>query len=312
SSISRRMGKKILELRNISDSRGGKQILKDYSLEIVKGARFGVIGPNGSGKSTLLEILTGNLSPDSGEVDTGVNTVFGYYDQMSSRLPADKTPLEYMSDISEQIVLSPDYVVTPARFLELFGFPSSFHRLPIRILSGGERRRLYLLSTLVRNLNFLVLDEPTNDLDIDTLRRLEQYVLDFSGCVISVSHDRAFLDRTCTELIVMPGAVRFEGTYSDYRESLSADTPRKADAPAPASDTRKRERSKKGLSYKETKELEQLTADIENLEQEKQELEDFFSTGEADIGGLKQKRYKEISEKLAQLYPRWEELAEMA
>ena len=312
SSISRRMGKKILELRNISVSRGGKQILKDYSLEFVKGARFGVIGPNGSGKSTLLEILTGNLSPDSGEVDTGVNTVFGYYDQMSSRLPADKTPLEYMSDISEQIVLSSDYVVTPARFLELFGFPSSFHRLPIRILSGGERRRLYLLSTLVRNPNFLVLDEPTNDLDIDTLRRLEQYVLDFSGCVISVSHDRAFLDRTCTELIVMPGAVRFEGTYSDYRESLSADTPKKTDAPAPASDTRKRERSKKGLSYKETKELEQITADIENLEQEKQELEDFFSTGEADIGGLKQKRYKEISEKLAQLYPRWEELAEMA
>ncbi|MBR6348185.1 MAG: ABC-F family ATP-binding cassette domain-containing protein [Spirochaetales bacterium] len=312
SSISRRMGKKILELRNISVSRGGKQILKDYSLEFVKGARFGVIGPNGSGKSTLLEILTGNLSPDSGEVDTGVNTVFGYYDQMSSRLPADKTPLEYMSDISEQIVLSSDYVVTPARFLELFGFPSSFHRLPIRILSGGERRRLYLLSTLVRNPNFLVLDEPTNDLDIETLRRLEQYVLDFSGCVISVSHDRAFLDRTCTELIVMPGAVRFEGTYSDYRESLSADTPKKTDAPAPASDTRKRERSKKGLSYKETKELEQITADIENLEQEKQELENFFSTGEADIGGLKQKRYKEISEKLAQLYPRWEELAEMA
>ena len=137
-------------------------------------------------------------------------------------------------------------------------------------------------------------------------------MLDFSGCVISVSHDRAFLDRTCTELIVMPGAVRFEGTYSDYRESLSADTPKKNDALAPASDTRKRERSKKGLSYKETKELEQLTADIENLEQEKQELEDFFSTGEADIGGLKQKRYKEISEKLAQLYPRWEELAEMA
>ena len=312
SSISRRMGKKILELKNISVSRGGKQILKDYSLEFVKGARFGVIGPNGSGKSTLLEILTGNLSPDCGEVDTGVNTVFGYYDQMSSRLPADKTPLEYMSDISEQIVLSSDYVVTPARFLELFGFPSSFHRLPIRILSGGERRRLYLLSTLVRNPNFLVLDEPTNDLDIDTLRRLEQYVLDFSGCVISVSHDRAFLDRTCTELIVMPGAVRFEGTYSDYRESLSSDIPKKNDAPAPASDTRKRERSKKGLSYKETKELEQITSDIENLEQEKQELEDFFSTGEADIGGLKQKRYKEISEKLEQLYPRWEELAEMA
>ena len=312
SSIGRRLGKKILELKGVGISRGGKELFEGFDLEFTKGQRFGVIGPNGSGKSTLLEILTGNLSPDAGEVDTGVNTVFGYYDQMSSRLPADKTPLEYMSDIGAQIVLAKDYVVTPARFLELFGFPSSFHRLPIRILSGGEKRRLYLLSTLVRNPNFLVLDEPTNDLDIDTLRRLEQYILDFSGCVISVSHDRAFLDRTCTELIIMPGATRFEGNYSDYRASLPDTAPRKADDAAPARDTRVRERTKKGLSYREAKELEQVTADIESLEQEKQELEDFFSTGEADIGGLKQKRYKEITEKLAKLYPRWEELAEMA
>ena len=312
SSIGRRLGKKILELKGVGISRGGKKLFEGFDLEFTKGQRFGVIGPNGSGKSTLLEILTGNLSPDAGEVDTGVNTVFGYYDQMSSRLPADKTPLEYMSDIGAQIVLAKDYVVTPARFLELFGFPSSFHRLPIRILSGGEKRRLYLLSTLVRNPNFLVLDEPTNDLDIDTLRRLEQYILDFNGCVISVSHDRAFLDRTCTELIIMPGATRFEGNYSDYRASLPDIAPRKADETTPSRDTRVRERTKKGLSYREAKELEQVTADIESLEQEKQELEDFFSTGEADIGGLKQKRYKEITEKLAKLYPRWEELAEMA
>ncbi|MBR5668325.1 MAG: ABC-F family ATP-binding cassette domain-containing protein, partial [Spirochaetales bacterium] len=216
SSISRRMGKKILKLTDVSVHRGDRQILSGFNLEFVKGQRFGVIGENGSGKSTLLEVLTGNLAPDSGEVDTGLNTVFGYYDQMSMHLPLDKSPLEYLSEIGEQIVLSSDYVVTPARFLELFGFPSSFHRLPIRILSGGERRRLYLLSTLVKNPNFLVLDEPTNDLDIDTLRRLEQYILDFNGCVISVSHDRAFLDRTCTELIVMPQAIRFEGNYSDY------------------------------------------------------------------------------------------------
>ena len=316
SSITRRMGKKILELKNVQVSRGGKKILEDFNLEFVKGQRFGVIGPNGSGKSTLLEVLTGNLKVDSGEVDTGLNTVFGYYDQSSINLPLDKTPLEFFSEISEMIVVSSDYVVTPARFLELFGFPASFHRLPIRVLSGGERRRLYLLSTLVRNPNFLVLDEPTNDLDIDTLRRLEQYILDFSGCVISVSHDRAFLDRTCTELIIMPQAHRFEGTYSDYHES-QLQSQAKAEAPKPAQSSqdarqgRQKER-KKGLSFKEAREFEQLTEAIETLETQKKELEDFFSTGKADTDGSKQKQYRRIIEELSKSYERWEKLAELA
>ena len=288
---------------------------EDFNLEFIKGQRFGVIGENGSGKSTLLEVMTGNLAPDKGEVDTGVNTVFGYYDQTSMHLPLDKTPLEFLSDISEAIVLSSDYVVTPARFLELFGFPSSFHRLPIRILSGGERRRLYLLSTLVRNPNFLVLDEPTNDLDIDTLRRLEQYILDFPGCVISVSHDRAFLDRTCTELIIMPGAKRFEGTYSDYHESqLSAknDTPKQEQSKQNQRTIRERDNQKKGLSFKEKREFEELTATIEDLETEKQELESFFSSGKIDTSGENQKRYSEICTELEKSYPRWEELAQFA
>ena len=315
SSISRRMGKKILNIKNVSVSRGDKQILKDFNLEFIKGQRFGVIGENGSGKSTLLEILTGNLPPDSGEVDTGVNTVFGYYDQMSMHLPLDKTPLEYLSEIGEQIVLSSDYVVTPARFLELFGFPSSFHRLPIRVLSGGERRRLYLLSTLVRNPNFLVLDEPTNDLDIDTLRRLEQYILDFNGCVISVSHDRAFLDRTCTELIIMPDATRFEGNYSDYHaEQLKNknNSPKVEDNKKNSRVERKSDNQKKGLSFKEQREFEQLTQTIEDLETEKSELEDFFSSGQVDTDGSKQRRYREVTENLDSGYLRWEELAERA
>lgn len=314
SSIARRMGKKILELKNVSASRGGRQILKDFNLEFVKGQRFGVIGENGSGKSTLLEVMTGNLSPDSGTVDTGVNTVFGYYDQNSVNLPLDKTPIEYLSDISELIVLSSDYAVTPARFLELFGFPTSFHRLPISVLSGGEKRRLYLLSTLVRNPNFLVLDEPTNDLDIDTLRRLEQYILDFNGCVISVSHDRAFLDRTCTELIIMPEARRFEGNYTDYHESVQAQG--KVSAPTAESQnkdqSRRRDHQKKGLSFKEKREFEDLTAEIEALETEKQELEDFFTSGQVDQGGQRQRRYNEIGQRLEDCYPRWETLAELA
>ncbi|MBQ3697222.1 MAG: ABC-F family ATP-binding cassette domain-containing protein [Spirochaetales bacterium] len=314
SSIARRMGKKILELKDVSASRGGRQILKGFNLEFVKGQRFGVIGENGSGKSTLLEVMTGNLSPDSGTVDTGVNTVFGYYDQNSVNLPLDKTPIEFLSDISELIVLSSDYAVTPARFLELFGFPTSFHRLPISVLSGGEKRRLYLLSTLVRNPNFLVLDEPTNDLDIDTLRRLEQYILDFNGCVISVSHDRAFLDRTCTELIIMPEARRFEGNYTDYHESVQAQG--KVSAPTAESQNkdqnRRRDHQKKGLSFKEKREFEDLTAEIEALETEKQELEDFFTSGQVDQGGQRQRRYNEIGQRLEACYPRWETLAELA
>ena len=315
SSISRRMGKKILNLKGVSVSRGNRVILSDFNLEFVKGQRFGVIGENGSGKSTLLEVLTGNLAPDSGEVDTGINTVFGYYDQMSMHLPLEKTPLEYLSEIGEQIVLSADYVVTPARFLELFGFPSSFHRLPIRVLSGGERRRLYLLSTIVRNPNFLVLDEPTNDLDIDTLRRLEQYILDFNGCVISVSHDRAFLDRTCTELIIMPQARRFEGTYSDYhQEQLNTknNSLKTVETKQNTKVEKKSENQKKGLSFKEQREFEQLTQAIEDLETQKQELEDFFSSGHVDSDGSRQKRYKEVTENLDSSYLRWEELAERA
>ena len=315
SSISRRMGKKILNLKGVSVSRGNRVILSDFNLEFVKGQRFGVIGENGSGKSTLLEVLTGNLAPDSGEVDTGINTVFGYYDQMSMHLPLEKTPLEYLSEIGEQIVLSADYVVTPARFLELFGFPSSFHRLPIRVLSGGERRRLYLLSTIVRNPNFLVLDEPTNDLDIDTLRRLEQYILDFNGCVISVSHDRAFLDRTCTELIVMPQARRFEGTYSDYHQEqlhTKNNSLKIVETKQNTKVEKKSENQKKGLSFKEQREFEQLTQAIEDLETQKQELEDFFSSGQVDSDGSRQKRYKEVTEDLDSSYIRWEELAERA
>ncbi len=315
SSISRRMGKKILNLKGVSVSRGNRVILSDFNLEFVKGQRFGVIGENGSGKSTLLEVLTGNLAPDSGEVDTGINTVFGYYDQMSMHLPLEKTPLEYLSEIGEQIVLSADYVVTPARFLELFGFPSSFHRLPIRVLSGGERRRLYLLSTIVRNPNFLVLDEPTNDLDIDTLRRLEQYILDFNGCVISVSHDRAFLDRTCTELIVMPQARRFEGTYSDYHQEqlhTKNNSLKIVETKQNTKVEKKSENQKKGLSFKEQREFEQLTQTIEDLETQKQELEDFFSSGQVDSDGSRQKRYKEVTEDLDSSYIRWEELAERA
>ena len=312
SSIQRRLGKKILKLDNISVTRGINTVIKDFSLEFIKGQRFGVIGPNGSGKTTLLEVITSNLVPQSGTVDTGINTVFGYYDQMSDKLPLNKTPLEFFSDISENIVLANDYSVSPARFLELFGFPSTFHRQPIGILSGGEKRRLNLLSTLVKNPNFLVFDEPTNDLDIDTLRRLEQYVLDFEGCVICVSHDRAFLDRTCNELIVMPHAQRFEGNYSDWHEKqLKEEEVKKTSAKKQSTQSKQQNREKKGLSFKEQKEFEALENTIEETEARISELENLFSNGTQDRDGSMQKEYSSLKNNLEKYYERWEELTSL-
>ncbi len=318
SSITRRLGKKILELKNVSAKRGDKTIIQDLSIEFVKGMRLGVIGPNGSGKSTLLDLITGHLQACSGIVDTGINTAFGYYDQKSAKLPLSKTMLEYIEDIGENIQISQGFSVTPSRFLELFGFPSSFHRLPISILSGGEKRRLYLLATLVSNPNFLVLDEPTNDLDIDTLCRLEQYITDFQGCVISVSHDRAFLDRTCSELIVMPGASRFEGNYTDYKtyEIQQANLTKTAKTSTQVKSSSAKQtiaqNKKKGLSFKEKKEFEDISAKIEELEEKKSELENFFSSGKPDTLGERTKEYAKVNSELESLYKRWEELAELA
>lgn len=316
SSVTRRLGKKILELKNVSAMRGDKTIIQNLSIEFVKGMRIGIIGPNGSGKSTLLDLITGNFKASSGEVDTGVNTAFGYYDQKSSKLPLEKTMLEYISEIGENITISQGFSVTPARFLELFGFPSSFHRLPIGILSGGEKRRLYLLATLVSNPNFLVLDEPTNDLDIDTLCRLEQYITDFQGCVVAVSHDRAFLDKTCSELIIMPNSIRFEGSYSDYKayETATESSAKNSNAKqsSQANTRTMAHNKKKGLNFNEKKEFEAISAKIEELETRKGELENFFSSGQADILGEKAKEYNKTNEQLEDLYKRWEELAELA
>lgn len=311
SSLQRRMGKKILELENVSLTRGELRILDNFNLEFIKGQRIGVIGPNGSGKTTLLDVITSNLPVDSGTVDTGVNTVFGYYDQNSAHLPADKTPLEFFSDISEHIALAPGYTVSAAKFLELFGFPSSFHRIPIDTLSGGEKRRLYLLSRLLANPNFLVLDEPTNDLDMDTLSRLEQYILDFAGCVVCVSHDRAFLDRICDELIVMPGATRFEGCYSEWHsaEKEAQKSVRTESVKVTASENRRLTPAKKGLSFKEQREFEATEARIEETETEIASIEADFSSGKPDLNGSLTQHYNALKSELEGLYSRWEELS---
>lgn len=323
SSSSRRMGKKILEVKAISKSYGDSPIITDFSYSFTKGQKIGVVGPNGSGKSTLLDMLCGHLQPDSGEIDKGVNTVFGYYDQGGRNLASDKAILEFIQDISERITLSEGQTVTAARFLEIFGFDASMHRSSIASLSGGERRRLYLVSRLVSDPNFLMLDEPTNDLDLPTMENLEQYVQDFAGCTLVVSHDRAFLDLTCDELFVldMEGEVSFyPGPYSEWRGFVQAQKDEeqqqqnlaRRESPAKG-ESGSRKSEKKGLSFREKKELDELEEKMEALQGLQALLEASFSDGqETELGTLAERteRYHTNSTKLEKMEDRWLELSE--
>lgn len=314
-SQSRRMGKKILEAKHLGKSYGGQAVIRDFSFSFSKGARIGVIGPNGSGKSTLLDLLCGYLEPDEGELDKGVNTVFAYYDQGGRALVSDKHILEYVEDIAEQVVLGPNQVVSAAKFLELFGFPASMHRQSIASLSGGEKRRLYLVSRLLSNPNFLLLDEPTNDLDLPTMENLEQYIQDFAGCVLIVSHDRAFLDLTCDELFILAddGSVTYETMrYSQWREREKEKPVKAAQGESPPPVQNKRS-EKKGLSFREQKEFETIEATIETMQQHLANLEASFADARPTQEGTlaeRTERYHALRNELENLEERWLELAQ--
>ena len=318
SSRERRLGKKILEINSIGKGYDGKKLFSDFSFSFVKGMKIGLIGDNGSGKSTLLDIITGKLAPDEGSVDIGVNTVFGYYDQAGRDLFGEKTVMEYILDIAEKICLADGEIVSAARFLELFGFPQSMHRSPINLLSGGERRRLYLISMLVKNPNFLVLDEPTNDLDLATMENLEEYCTSFSGCLVICSHDRTFLDITTDMLFVIEdGAISlYPGHYSewkDWKKEKEDETKKASSAGKEKKDTRP-VREKKGLSYKEKKEKESLELEIAQLEEEKAQLETSFSTiSPDDYKKLNENtcRYQEIGKLIDEKTSRWLYLEEL-
>lgn len=317
-SIDRRLGKKVLRLEHITKAYGDHLLFRDFSYDFLAGERIGLIGPNGCGKSTLLDIITGVVKPDSGTVDVGVNTVFGYYDQRGRNLPEAKTITEYITDIAERIRLSQDEVVSPARFLELFGFPEKMQRLPIARLSGGERRRLYLVSTLITNPNFLLLDEPTNDLDLETMENLESYIQDFSGCALVVSHDRAFLDQACDHQFILGdkegNVINWPGSYTDWHDQQTQSQPEQPSTTQ--SKQQKREhQEKKGLSYKEAEEYQSLTKKIDQLTKEQQTLEASFSTPQpTELGTLQErtKRYDQNKQLLSTMEDRWLELAEKA
>lgn len=319
SSLERRLGKKILDLTDVSKSYDDRTLFSDFTFSFTKGMKIGLVGDNGSGKSTLLDIMDGRILPDRGTVDKGVNTVFGYYDQLGRNLESKKTVLDYALDYGERVRYSKGEDVTTARFLEIFGFPSSMHRTPIELLSGGERRRLYLITRLIANPNFLLLDEPTNDIDIETMENLEEYISSFPGCAVISSHDRTFLDCTVDMLFVIENekVTLFPGNYTQWKEEKERIEAEKksAEIVKEKEKTERHNREKKGLTYKEEREKEQLEKEIEEIEALIGKLEESFVTAEKTELGTLQERTKLYEDKkilLDEKTERWLELEEKA
>lgn len=314
-----RMGSKIVELQSIGKRFGDKEVIHNFLYTFRKGDRIGVVGKNGMGKSTLLNIITGKLRPDNGQVVRGDTVNFGYYTQSDLEYREGQRVIELVKDVAEVVRLGSGQTVTVSKFLEAFLFPPEKQHDYVAKLSGGEKRRLQLLLMLMKEPNFLILDEPTNDLDISSLNVLEEFLANFPGCLMIVSHDRYFLDRLVDHLFVFEpnGHIRdFPGNYTDYREWLAeqddeakAKPSTKGPAPiasAPSSTSPKRKRS-----YKEQREFEALESEMATLEQEKNALIERLNSGGTheelsawalrieEIGGeldLKELRWLELSE----------------
>ncbi|HWS56873.1 MAG TPA: ABC-F family ATP-binding cassette domain-containing protein [Pyrinomonadaceae bacterium] len=320
---SSRLGKKVLELRDISKSYGGRVLIGGFSRMLKPGERVGVIGPNGAGKTTLLEIIAGRVAPDAGSLEVGQTVRLGYYDQESRALDERERVIDYVRAVAERIETADGSLITAGQMLERFLFTGAMQYAPIAKLSGGERRRLYLLRVLMGAPNVLLLDEPTNDLDIQTLITLEDYLDDFPGNLIVVSHDRYFLDRTVEHVIRFEGGGRlreYPGNYSAFleahREEEGEAAPAKsADAARPAGrQSNAPPNAKRKLSFKERKELEQTEARIQAAELRGAEIERELSVNASDahvVHRLYEERER-LAERLARDLERWAELAEFA
>ncbi len=313
-----RMGKKILELQNVCKSFDSKKVLDIFSYIFKRGERVGVVGPNGTGKSTLLDIITQTLAPDNGKIITGETISFGYFRQEGIRLDGQKKVIEVITGIADRIRLDKDHWMSASQFLRYFQFPNHMHHDRVEKLSGGEKRRLYLLTILMRNPNFLILDEPTNDLDIETLNILEDFLLQFPGCLIIVSHDRYFLDRLADHLFVFSGAgtvTDFPGNYTYYREKQKQGGPSKKETvkkQRPAKQVLRTGREK--LSYKEQQEFKALEEEIGRLEKEKAMLLDKMNASDMNPEEITRasERYQEVEFQLESRSDRWLELSERA
>lgn len=314
------IGSKIFEAEGISKRFGDKVILDDFTYTFARYEKLGIIGGNGVGKSTFVKMLQGLVAPDSGEWNVGETVRFGYYSQEGLQLPPGKKVIDAITDITEDVVVNGTTHYSPMQFLNRFLFSPADQQKYISTLSGGEMRRLNLAAVLITQPNFLILDEPTNDLDIMTLGILEDYLREFKGCVIVISHDRFFLDSIVDHLFVMEGngvIKDFPGNYSDYRAYLKEQAKaaqavaKPAAATAPAQAQRRENTRPQKLSFKERKELEALTKEIDELTQEKSDLEALFNSG-AEIADIadKAKRYSDIKEILDEKELRWLELSE--
>lgn len=314
-----RLGGKILEMDRVSKYYGKMTILENFDYIFKRGERIGIIGKNGIGKSTFLNMITGNESPDSGTIVTGQTVAYGYYTQKGIRFDERKTVLETIKDIAEVIHYGKDKTYTADQLLAHFMFPYSMHRQPVSLLSGGEKRRLYLLTVLVSNPNFLILDEPTNDLDLLTLQKLEDFLQTYKGCLLVVSHDRFFLDQTVDHLFVFEGNGKvkgFMGNYSQYHDYLEEkNKEEKKEQSAQKQENRVEKPTserKKKRSYKEQKEYELLAQEIEMLEMEKEELTSKMQE-QLDYQEIEKlgNRMNEINELLDEKEMRWLELDEI-
>ncbi|MDE5904802.1 ABC-F family ATP-binding cassette domain-containing protein [Duncaniella sp.] len=316
------IGSKIFEAEGISKRFGEKVILDDFTYTFARYEKLGIVGGNGVGKSTFVKMLQGLVAPDSGEWNVGETVRFGYYSQEGLQLPPGKKVIDAITDLTDDIVLDNGAArLSPMQFLNRFLFTPADQQKYISTLSGGEMRRLNLAAVLVRQPNFLILDEPTNDLDIMTLGILEEYLREFKGCVIVISHDRFFLDSIVDHLFVMEGngvIKDFPGNYSDYREYLREQKANEEQKAAQKSEAQTKSRSRENsrpakMSFKERKEFEELTADIDRLTAERHELEAVFNSGE-QLGDIEEKarRYSELKDLLDEKEMRWLELSEKA
>ena len=314
----KRLGSKILNVKNLSKAFDKLVILDKFSYNFARLEKIGIIGKNGSGKTTVLNMLTGSLSPDSGTIDVGETISFGYYRQDGINFKSGDRVIDVIKEIAEVVDLGNGNRMTASQFLTYFLFPPDTQYNYVEKLSGGEKRRLYLCTVLMRNPNFLILDEPTNDLDIMTLNVLEDYLRNFQGCAIVVSHDRFFMDKIVDHLFVFEGDGKikdFPGNYSDYRDWLE-DREKELRTPDKREKEPKPKTAKEGtrkLSFNEKRELDQLEKDISILEEEKKAIEKAMDSGicSSDDLVIKSQRHGEISVLLDEKEMRWLELSEL-
>jgi ATP-binding cassette subfamily F protein uup len=310
-----RMGSKILEFHKVSKAYGDNVLLKTFDYKFRKGERIGIVGANGSGKSTLLKMIMGQVEPDSGKIVKGDTIKYGYYGQDGLEMKEGKRMKEVITDIAEFIPLKKGKTISAAQLLERFLFPRSQHFQYIDKLSGGEKKRLYLLTVLIANPNFLILDEPTNDLDLLSLNVLEDFLLEFQGCLLIVTHDRHFMNKLVDQLFIFEGAGKirgFVGNYDKYRFALDDDKKQKASAKKVQKETES-QASKGKMGFNEKREIGQLEVEVPRLEKRKAELTEELEAVVDDHEKLMKisAEFQRVSDELEEKEFRWLELSEL-